>query len=86
MQICISVYFCVNINLLLDCSYDILLFDKNGILIFFSQIRPENQSASLPYSGVSRPGGNSGRAFISQVRRRLGVTKYCHLTSLGNQG
>ena len=56
LQICISVYFYVNISLILNIFYDTVLSDKKVSwfnLLF--QFRPENQSASLPYTAVRSP-------------------------------
>ena len=61
LQICIYV-FLVNINLILNNLDNKVLSDKNGIHIYLGfQIYPENQSASLPYSGIRLPPhGNRG--------------------------
>ena len=43
------------------------LIKRVSLLNLLFQFRPENQSASLPYSSLKPPGGNIGRAIISQV-------------------
>ena len=48
LHICIYVYFCVTISLILNSFYNTILSDKKVALFnLLFQIRPENQSVSL---------------------------------------
>ena len=61
--ICIYVYFCVNIRLML-ITFSSVILSYYSCFSFYIVYR---QSASLPYSEYGRPGGNTGRALISKA-------------------